>query len=94
MGSSIQAKGFNLLGRLAAEQGSAERALRIFAFEDGLRQTLSSPQPAAEQKIQDGYIAAARSVLSTENFAQAWAEGRAMSLERAIDYALNEQRVG
>jgi predicted ATPase/DNA-binding SARP family transcriptional activator len=78
------------LGRVAAEQGNPKRALRLFAFENGLRHALSTPQSATEQQQQDGYIAVARSVLSTESFEQAWSEGAAMSLEQAIQYTLYE----
>jgi predicted ATPase len=80
------------LGRLAIEQGSADRAVRLFAFENNLRQTLSSPQPDAEQQQQDGYIVEARSALTLERFEQARSEGIVMSLEQVIQYALDMYR--
>ncbi len=36
----------------------------------------------------EGYVAAARSRLGQEAFEAAWAEGRTMTPEEAIDYAL------
>jgi DNA-binding NarL/FixJ family response regulator len=41
----------------------------------------------------EGHLAAARSQLDDEQaFAAAWAEGKAMSLERAIEYAFSEEQ--
>lgn len=62
--------------------------MRIFAFENALRETLSSPHLPEEQKIQDGFVTAARSNLTQEQFELACREGAAMSMEQAIQDAV------
>jgi tetratricopeptide (TPR) repeat protein len=44
--------------------------------------------PPARRSLHDHTAAAARAALGEEAFAAAWAEGRAMSLEQAVSYAL------
>jgi predicted ATPase/DNA-binding SARP family transcriptional activator len=46
------------------------------------------PLPPAEQAECDRQLAQARSTLGKDAFAAAWEEGRAMTLEQAIEYAL------
>lgn len=41
-----------------------------------------------DQLVHDRNVAAVRAQLDEATFAAAWAEGRAMILEQAIDYAL------
>lgn len=41
----------------------------------------------------EGYLALARSRLDEERFAAAWEEGKAMTTELAIDYALSERDI-
>ena len=77
------------LARTAAAQGEAVRAARLFGFEERLRETIGSPLPPIERDELARSIAAARSALDTASFEQAWSEGRAMTLARAIEYALD-----
>ncbi len=69
-------------------QPGGVHAARIFGAVEALRETLGAPLfPAYRAHYQRG-LAVARSQLDDAGFAAAWAEGRAMSLERAIVYAL------
>ena len=50
-------------------------------------------RPSQEYRAQyDEDVAAARQALSEDAFAAAWAEGRAMTMEQAIDYAFESDR--
>ena len=65
-----------------------DRAVRLFGAAEALREAiglLSAPQERADY---DARLAATRSRLGVVAFEAAWAEGRAMTLEQAIEYAL------
>ena len=76
-------------GVVAAGLGRFRQAARLYAAVEQLLETTSweviSP-PGMEDYLGD--IALVREQLSDADFAAAWAEGRAMSLEEAIAYAL------
>jgi non-specific serine/threonine protein kinase len=76
---------------LAMAQGQATRAVRLLGAADTAREVAGSPLPPSEREEQDGIIAAARSALEEGAFAVLWAEGQAMSLEQAIEYALERE---
>lgn len=81
------------IGGLAALQGQAERALKLVGAASALREEIGSPLSPAEQTKLEHTLEPARQALSEAMQEQAWAEGRALSLEEAIDYALNDERV-
>ncbi|HSH79740.1 MAG TPA: tetratricopeptide repeat protein, partial [Herpetosiphonaceae bacterium] len=74
---------------LAAAQGWPERASRIFGAAEGLRATAGAALSPAERSSLQPSLDAARSALAEEAWCTAWAEGQAMTLERAIEYALS-----
>jgi predicted ATPase/class 3 adenylate cyclase len=82
----------NLLGLacVAAAQGEAERAARLFGASEALPEAMGAPLEPGERALQEPYLAAARSKLDETSWQEAWAEGRAMRLEEAISYALEE----
>ena len=55
-----------------------------------LREALGTPVQPVERRTFEPAVAAARASLGEEAFAAAWVEGRAMSLEQAIAYALEK----
>ena len=73
---------------IAAAEGEAERAARLFGAAQALREALGYHHMPEEDALREPYIAAARSRLGEEPWEEALAEGRAMTLERAIAYAL------
>jgi DNA-binding CsgD family transcriptional regulator/tetratricopeptide (TPR) repeat protein len=81
------------LGGVATARGQPARAARLWgaveALEDnfGIRMTPAGLSLAGYE----GYLALARSRLKEEEFAAAWAEGKAMTTEQAIQYALSEE---
>jgi predicted ATPase/class 3 adenylate cyclase len=73
---------------LAATQGQAARSARLFGAGESLREAIGARMDAADRADYEPHVAAARAALGDEAFAVAWAEGRAMTLEAAIEYAL------
>jgi len=73
---------------LAAFEALPERSLRLAGFAAGLRETIGAPLPPAEQVRVDRMLLPARQALDPDVAAAVWAEGRALPLEAAIDYAL------
>jgi predicted ATPase/DNA-binding winged helix-turn-helix (wHTH) protein len=75
---------------LALAQGHAARALTLAAAAAQLRELISAPLPQAEQLKLDQTLLPAWKSLSGPKGKDAWAEGSAMCLERAIQYSLEE----
>jgi hypothetical protein len=75
---------------LALAQGHADRALKLAAAAAHLRQLISAHLHQAEQVKLDQTLLPAWESLSDAEGKRAWAEGSAMSLERAIQYSLEE----
>jgi tetratricopeptide (TPR) repeat protein len=76
------------LAAVAVTQAQPERAARLFGAAEGLREAAGAPLPHAERAEHNRSVAAVRTVLGEEAFAAAWAEGRAMTLNQAVAYAL------
>ena len=73
---------------MANARGQQDRAARLLGATDVLMSTLGVRFHHADQVEYDGYVDAARTALGDVTFAAAWAEGRAMTLEQTIEYAL------
>ncbi|MDQ3915964.1 MAG: DUF4062 domain-containing protein [Actinomycetota bacterium] len=76
------------LGGVAAYAGRPDEATRLYGAADKLREDLNAPLPAGEKVAYDRYVGAAREALGDETFAARWAQGRSMSPDEAVDYAL------
>lgn len=76
------------IGGLAARQGQAERALRLVGAATILRETINAPLPPADKDKLEQMLIMARQALGDSTATLATAEGRAWSLEQAVDYAL------
>ncbi|MGH3086497.1 MAG: response regulator [Rubrobacteraceae bacterium] len=83
---------YGLLGIAAGDtlRGGSGRAARFFGAAEILREEIGHPPLPLERAHYDyeSYVAAARAGLDEESFNEAWSEGRAMSAEQAIEYAL------
>ncbi len=73
---------------LDVKQEKAERAVQLIAFADRVRVELHNPRPFSEQADIDRDIAAIREMIDDETFDTAYAEGKAMTVEEAIAYAV------
>jgi predicted ATPase/class 3 adenylate cyclase len=76
------------LAILAAARGDAARAARLLAVAGALREAQGVSLSPAERYAGEQAAAAARMQLGPTIFDTAWSEGRAMTLEQAITYAL------
>jgi hypothetical protein len=75
---------------LAAAQGRERRAVLLLGALHALSEPLGMSLPLIERAHHERIVAAGRAALGEEGFAAAWAEGEAMSLEQAAQYALEE----
>jgi predicted ATPase/DNA-binding SARP family transcriptional activator/Tfp pilus assembly protein PilF len=76
------------MAKLSYAKEKPERASRLFGAASRLRELIGCPIPTARQADYNRSVCAARAALGEKAFAKAWKEGRAMSLEEAIEYAL------
>ena len=77
----------------AAVQEQPSRAARLWGAAEGMEETHGihiSPLALASTDY-EGRLSAARSQLDEEIWSEAWAQGKAMPLERAVEYALSEE---
>ena len=82
--------GLAMLAGPVGASGQPERAARLFGASESILQNLgASLQPADKIEI-DRNLDDVRAQLDEKTFDQAWAEGRAMSLEDAVALALYE----
>jgi hypothetical protein len=81
------------LASLAVAQGRFMHAVRVFAWADEMRGTIANARPSVEQADVDRDFASIRTQLDEAIIETARAEGRAMTLEQAIAYALEGSAV-
>ncbi len=74
---------------LATAQHQVERAARLFGAAEALREAIGAPLSPADRVGYDREVAAVRTALG-EVFFPAWTQGRAMTLEQAIEYAFSD----
>ena len=74
----------------AAARGEAARAARLFGAAAALHESAGIPAANDEQTLEEPYMLEARSQLDKDAWDVAWEEGRTMSMETAIEYALSE----
>jgi tetratricopeptide (TPR) repeat protein len=76
------------LAGLASVRGEPERAARLFGAVSVLREANAAGMPEVDRIEHDYNLAILRSMLDDDTFTAAWSEGRAMTMEQAIAYAL------
>ena len=80
-------QGLERLGSVAVASAPI-RASRLLAAAAGARETIGAPLPPYERAEHDTAVDHIRAALDRAVSSAAWAEGRAMTLEQAIEYAL------
>jgi ATP/maltotriose-dependent transcriptional regulator MalT len=79
------------LASVAAREGRAERATRLFGVADALSEkTGAGVSWSILRSLNERDLVITREMLDPEAFEAAWAEGRTMTLEQAVAYALEE----
>jgi len=76
------------LAAIAARQGDHTRAARLFGAANATREAIGVPLPPTDRSDQERSISTVKSELGDTAFTAAWSEGRDLSLEQAVDYAL------
>lgn len=81
-------------GQIAVELGDPQRAARLFGAAELMRETVNWNKPSPS--VREAYERALRrlmTMLAGNELAAGWAEGRRMSVEEAIDYALDHTAI-
>jgi hypothetical protein len=73
-------------------QSSLLRSARIFGAAEKLRETLAAPVFLFQRHFNERGVANLRTQLDEGTLAAAWAEGRAMTLDQAVAYALKQMK--
>jgi predicted ATPase/class 3 adenylate cyclase len=79
---------------LAGARGEAERAARLWGAAQALHETKGIPRDPDFLAEADARISAVRSGMGEEVWEEAWRKGRAMTLDEAVSYALEEEELG
>ncbi len=88
LGITACIEGFAMLAGLQSE---SNRAAQMFGIADAFRGSLGTGQPVSFSSTEyDRQVAATRAQLDKEAFTTAWSEGRGMSTEQAIAFALEK----
>jgi hypothetical protein len=74
--------------QIAKVQEQAERAARLYGAAQALRDKIEIQMTAVEREEYDREVADLRANIDEKAFTLLWAEGRAMSMDQAIAYAL------
>ncbi|MFN8539583.1 MAG: tetratricopeptide repeat protein [Thermomicrobiales bacterium] len=86
----IAADALEGLAHLASAANHPTRAAQLLAAADTLRQQAGTPRPPSHQSDHARTLAATRLALPPDLFATAWDEGSSLSLEEALDLALED----
>jgi hypothetical protein len=70
--------------------GQDERALKLFAAADAMRQKGGTPMRPDEQAYFDEQLKSLRERMSSSDYDAVWSKGRSMSMEQAIEFALEQ----
>jgi DNA-binding CsgD family transcriptional regulator len=87
----IAAESLEGLACAVGTKGEAERAAKLFGAAQGLREAVGYQKTPNERAVQEPYLVAARSRLDEAAWEAAFAEGRTMTFEEAVEYALSEE---
>lgn len=78
------------LAKLALAQGKLTRSAQLYGIVDGRLEVIKAPMLVMDVAEYDNGVTALRSLLDEKTFEKFWMKGRAMTLERAIRFALEE----
>ena len=83
-----------ILADVAFALAVLDRAARLWGGAEKLREDIGAPLTLQERPRHDRQVAAARTAIGDDAaFDSAWREGRAMTLEQVVQYALEEKDV-
>ncbi|MFN8499018.1 MAG: tetratricopeptide repeat protein [Anaerolineae bacterium] len=88
-----EAKCLEGLARVSAALHHPERAAHLLGAAETLRDKMESPLPPSYRAAYERTVASVRGELDAPTLARAWAEGKAMTLEAAVAYALEDEEL-
>ena len=80
----------DILAAAAASRGEVRRAARIWGATAGFRETTDVIPGRDERELIGPHKAAARARLDKAAWNEEWEWGRSMTLDQAVDYALDD----
>jgi hypothetical protein len=83
------AQGLECFARIAVATGASARGARLWGTAERVREEIGLPMLLNHRPSYNRALAAARIALGDEAFSLAWREGREMTLEDAVKYALS-----
>lgn len=83
------AQSLESLAGLRRAQGESGVAARLFGAAEALREAMGYPRPPRDREEHQLNVPALGAALGEDAFAAAWAEGRAMTWEEAVAFALS-----
>jgi predicted ATPase len=89
-----QAECLEGLACVAATRGEAPQTAQLFGVAEVSREAMGVPLPPEEHALREPYMVDARSRLDGSAWENAWEQGRSMSLDEAVSYALEEGEAG
>jgi DNA-binding CsgD family transcriptional regulator len=89
----IASESLDGLACICAAEGEPEQAARLFGAAEALFEVVGGQHEPGEAALREPYLAMTRSQLDDVAWQAAWEEGRAMSMEQAIGYALSEEEL-
>jgi hypothetical protein len=81
-------QGLDMLAGLISLEGEHEQAARLMGAAQALRDSIFAVIEPLNRSTYERWMAQVRANLDEATFTAAWAEGRLMTLEQAIEYAL------
>jgi DNA-binding CsgD family transcriptional regulator len=87
----IIAEDLEALAEAAGALGQHLRAARLWGAAGAVREDLDVPWQPAERMLHEPQLIAAQSRIDEATWETGFAEGRAMALEKAVEYALSEE---
>jgi predicted ATPase/class 3 adenylate cyclase len=84
----------DILAGVAASRGGIRRAARLWGAVAGYRDATGAPWIPEDRAMIEAHIDAARTRLEEATWREEWEKGRSMTLDKAVDCALDEQESG
>jgi len=88
------AEGLEGFALLASAKDASRRAARLWGAAQRLREEIGAPMRLHDQAEYNRSVSSARAAWGDDAFNEAWREGRAMSLDDAVRYALDGRGTG
>jgi predicted ATPase/DNA-binding SARP family transcriptional activator len=88
------AEGFSALASTWLHHGEAGKSVRLWGAAEALRENLGTPMPPSDREKYERPRGLALAALGDEAFTASWEQGRALTWEQAVEYALEAGEVG